>query len=101
MRGGTTRRENMVFDWYITEMQQRYEERIREIECRQYLFDFEQANPQPRVTDRALAGVGHLLVQWGRQLEARHPIAYAHGMPDGPDALGELVIESVPPRGSA
>lgn len=91
----------MVFDWYITEMQQRYDERIREIECKQYLLEFEQANPRPRITDRALAGVGHLLVEWGRQLEARHSIAYAHSMADGSDAVGELVIESVPPRASA
>jgi hypothetical protein len=91
----------MVFDWYIAEMQLRYDERIREIECRQYLFEVEQANPKPHITDRALAGVGHLLIEWGRHLEARHSIAYAHGMADGSDAVGELVIESVPPRASA
>jgi len=87
-----------VYYWYITEMEQRYEERLREAECRRYALEASLANPGTKLGDRALANVGRLLVEWGRQLEARHSMACVSGIADQTGGIGEIAFQPHAPR---
>lgn len=66
-----------MLDWYIHEAQMRHEERLHEISHDALVREALSSKPErPGLADRALVEIGRRMVEWGRDLQARHGLTY-------------------------